>query len=94
MAIKVELFASPGCNRCAQAKRELRRIIEDFGDDRLHWHVVDILDEIDYAVRLGILSTPAIAIDGQLIFTSLPSAKKLRRTLQKFLTQQRPPDGP
>jgi protein-disulfide isomerase len=86
MVIKVELFASPGCNRCAQAKRELQLIVEDFGDDRLHWHVVDVLDEIDYAVRLGILSTPAIAIDGQLVFTSLPSAKKLRRTLQERLT--------
>jgi len=86
MTIKVELFASPGCNRCAQAKNALQQIVEDVGDDRLQWRTVEVLDEIDYAVAIGVLSTPAIAIDGQLVFTSLPSAKKLRRALEERLT--------
>ena len=36
---------------------------------------------MDYAVSLGVQSTPAIAINGKLEFTSLPSAKKLRQAL-------------
>lgn len=88
MAIKVELFASPGCNRCAQAKKELQHLVEAVGDDRLEWRAVEVLDEIDYAVALGVLSTPAIAIDGELVFTSLPSTTKLRRALDERLANE------
>ena len=88
MTIKVELFASPGCNRCAQAKKELQHLVEAVGDDRLEWRAVEVLDEIDYAVALGVLSTPAIAIDGELVFTSLPSTTKLRRALDERLANE------
>ena len=85
--IKVELFAAPGCNHCAQAKKQLQHIVEAIGNDRLKWRAVEVLDEIDYAVALGVLSTPAIAIDGELVFTSLPSSTKLRRRLEDRLAQ-------
>ena len=42
---------------------------------------------MDYAVELGVMSSPAIAIDGKLIFSSLPSAAKLRAALDKHLAQ-------
>ncbi|HEN47038.1 MAG TPA: thioredoxin family protein [Mizugakiibacter sp.] len=41
-----------------------------------------MLDELDYAVELGVLSTPAIAIDGELVFSGLPSVRKLRAALE------------
>ncbi len=41
-----------------------------------------MLEEIDYAIALGVLSTPAIAIDGILLCTGLPSEKKLRAALK------------
>ena len=88
MPIKVELFAAPGCSHCAHAKEQLRRIVEAIGSDRLEWRAVEVLDEIDYAVSLGVLSTPAIAVDGKLVFTSLPSSTKLRRSLEDRLAQK------
>ena len=87
MTIKVELFASPGCNRCTQAKKELQHLVEAVGDNRLEWRAVEVLDEIDYAAALGVLSTPAIAIDGELVFTALPTTKKLRRVLEERLAR-------
>ena len=87
MPIKVELFAAPGCNHCAQAREQLQRIVEAIGNDRLEWRAVEVLDEIDYAVALGVLSTPAIAIDGELVFTSLPNSTKLRRSLEDRLAR-------
>jgi predicted thioredoxin/glutaredoxin len=36
-------------------------------------------------VDLGIMSSPAIAIDGELVFSSLPSADKLRAALSHRL---------
>lgn len=83
--LTVEVFSSPGCGKCTHAKETLKRIADELGGAALTWREVDVLREIDYAVQLGVLSTPAIAINGRLVFTALPSANKLRRTLQAEL---------
>ena len=82
MTIKVEVFSAPGCTRCGQAKDVLRKVAEEIGGGRIEWREVNVLDEIDRAVKLGVLSTPAIAVNGKLVFTALPSAKKLRAALE------------
>ncbi len=83
--VKVEVFSSPGCGKCAQAKAMLKTVAEALGSDKVTWREVNILEEMDYAVDLGIMSSPAIAIDGELVFTSLPSAYKLRVELLRRL---------
>jgi len=85
MVIKVEVFSSPGCSKCGHAKKVLRTLAEELGGDRVQWREVNILEEMDHAVDLGVLSTPAIAIDGELAFTGLPSVKKLRTELENRL---------
>jgi len=85
MSIKVEVFSSPGCGKCGHAKEVLRKLADELGGNSIHWREVNILDELDYAVEVGVLSTPSIAIDGELVFTSLPSAKKLRAELENRL---------
>ena len=87
MAIKVEVFSSPGCGKCGHAKAVLRKIADEIGGGRIEWREVNVLDELDYAVRLGVLSTPAIAVNGKLVFTALPSAAKLRQTLEQELRE-------
>lgn len=81
MSVTIEVFAAPGCSACAQARTMLKAVAEEF--DQVRWREVDILREVDYAVALGILSTPAIAIDGALVFASLPNARKLRAELAR-----------
>lgn len=88
MSIKVEVFSSPGCSKCGQAKEVLRRLAEQIGGGRIEWREVNVLQELDYAVNLGVLSTPAIVIDGQLTFTGLPSVRKLRSELDRRLAVQ------
>lgn len=83
--VKVEVFSSPGCGKCAQAKAVLKAIAEALGEDKVTWREVNILEEMDYAVELGVMSSPAIAIDGDLMFSSLPSASKLRAELDRRL---------
>lgn len=78
--IKVEVFSSPGCGKCGHARDVLRRLAAEM--DSVEWREVNVLEEMDYAVALGVLSTPAIAIDGELVFSSLPSAAKLRSALE------------
>lgn len=83
--LKVEVFSAPGCTRCGQAKDMLRKAAREIGGRRLTWREVNVVEEIDYAVKLGVLSTPAIAVNGRLVFTALPSAKKLRAALETEL---------
>ena len=73
--MKIEVFSSPGCAKCGHAKDVLKKIAEEVGGGRIEWREVSVLDEMDYAVKLGVLSTPAIAVNGELVFTSLPSDK-------------------
>lgn len=83
--IKVEVFSSPGCGKCAQAKTLLKAVAEELGPEKVAWREVNILEEMDYAVDLGVMASPAIAIDGELVFASLPSAAKLRAELDRRL---------
>lgn len=87
--IKVEAFSSPGCAKCAKARDTLKAIIDELGQDRVSWRDVNILEELDYAVDLGIFSPPAIAIDGELVFPALPSPGRLRAELIKRLEKSR-----
>lgn len=83
--MKIEVFSSPGCSKCSHAKVLLKQLVEEMGEQRIHWREVNVLDELDYAVDLGVLTTPAIAIDGVLVFPALPSEKKLRAYLLQHL---------
>lgn len=85
MAIEIEIFASPGCTKCGHAKDVLRRLADEVGGGKIHWREVNVLEELDHAVELGVLTTPAIAIDGVLVFTGLPRATQLRSELQRRL---------
>jgi glutaredoxin len=82
MPVTVEIFTAPDCPRCARAAGVLQSVCHD----RLKWRVVNVLDDIDRAVALGGLTTPAIAIDGGLAFTSLPGEKVLQKTLMERIS--------
>ena len=83
--IQIEVFASPGCNRCGQALDLVDKITREIGTERFAWRKVDVLDELDYAVELGVLSMPAIVINGELVFRRRPTADILRDELKSRL---------
>src|SRR3546814_5371589 len=62
--MKLELFYSPGCARCAEARDGLKTAAFEIVAD-LDWRELNVLDELDYAVQLGVLTLPAVAIDGE-----------------------------
>jgi len=82
MTFKIEIISAPGCKKCAGAQRELRAIATAvLGERGLDWREVNVLEELDYAVSLGVLSMPAIAVNGELRFSSLPTADQFRTML-------------
>ncbi len=85
--IKVEVFIAPDCDRCRDATQGLKEITEKIGRGRIEWREVNVIDELDYAVKLGVLGSLAIAIDGRLAFATLPSMKAFRGALNARLEE-------
>ena len=80
--MKVELFHSPGCSRCAAARADLEAAAKEAVFD-VEWREVNVLDDMDHAVECGVLSLPAVVIDGELAFASLPTPRQLRAALTR-----------
>ena len=83
--LKIELITSPGCRKCAHARDELKALAVEMTGNELEWRDVNVLDELDYAVNLGVLTLPAIAVNGTLAFSSLPTPQQLRAEILRHL---------
>lgn len=83
--IKIELIAASGCTECARKRKELKTAAQEIAKSELVWREVNVLDEIDYVVSLGVLTLPALAINGKLVFKRLPSGSEMKREVRKHL---------
>lgn len=89
MSIKVEIFFTPGCSHCDRTRDNLKAVAQAYGQQQVTWRDVNVLDELDYAVQLGVLTPPSMAIDGELVFATLPSAARFREELARLLARER-----
>jgi predicted thioredoxin/glutaredoxin len=78
--VNVEFLFAGGCDRCAEARDALRTAAQS--SDRVQWKEIDIAKNPKRAVEVGVLSTPAVAIDGELIFKSMPTASQLLKAIR------------
>jgi predicted thioredoxin/glutaredoxin len=78
--MKIELFHAPGCSKCATAREDLKAAATAARPE-VEWREINVLDEMDYAVERGVLSLPSVVIDGELVFSSLPSPQQMRAAL-------------
>lgn len=78
--MRIELFHAPGCAHCAASEARLKEAAKQAVAE-VDWRNVNVLDELDHAVEIGVLALPAIAIDGELTFASLPTPRQLRNAL-------------
>jgi thioredoxin 1 len=78
-AVTVELLFAGGCSKCAQARDALRGEAESLG---ARWEEIDVAKNPNRAVDLGVVSTPAVAIDGNLVFKNLPGLLELRKAIR------------
>jgi glutaredoxin len=82
--LTIEVFSAPGCNKCGKTFQLLERVLNKFDASisaAIDYRLVNIVDELDYAVKLGVVATPGIAINGQLVFTGMPGEKALREAI-------------
>lgn len=78
--VLVEFFFAGGCERCAEARSTLREAAESVA--RVEWKEIDVARNPNRVVDLGVVSTPAVALDGELVFKSAPGAAELRSAIE------------
>ena len=74
MEIKV---LGPGCSNCQRLEKMAREAVGDLGIDASIDKVTDSLEIAGY----GVMSTPALVVDGRVVLTGLPTTEKLRSVL-------------
>jgi len=74
------MFVIPGCSECVAARARLRAAAQEVVKN-LDWRELNVLDDFDYAVELGVMTLPSIVIDGELVFSSTPTVAQLRDAL-------------
>lgn len=79
-ALTVEFFFAGGCSKCVEARGALREAAEAAA--QVEWKEVDIGSNPNRAVDVGVVSTPAVAIDGDLVFKTAPTASELQSAIQ------------
>lgn len=89
-ALRVEVLTASGCAGCQHAKALVKAVLAELADPRIDYHEVNVIEQIDYAVRLRVARVPAIALGGELVFSALPRKSVLRRAIQARLERAAP----
>lgn len=76
---RVQVLSTPGCAGCARAKELVAEVLAALPG--LDWQEIDLTEHPEVAARYGVMSVPAVVIDGRLEFTSVPKRDELRRRL-------------
>lgn len=76
--VSVIEILGPGCARCYETHRVVRHVVEEAGLEC----VVQKITSVERMVELGVLRTPAVAFDGQVVHQgSIPKTEDVRRLL-------------
>jgi len=84
--VYVEEFMSPGCVGCPVVKGMLKSLSQELDGD-ITTEEVDITVDTTRAAQYGIMSVPAIAINGELKFMGVPNKEELKKALQEELSK-------
>jgi small redox-active disulfide protein 2 len=78
MAVHVIEVLGPGCPRCYETQRVVRHVV---GEAKLDCEVQKS-ESVDRMVELGVLKTPAVALDGKVVLSGhVPKADEIKRLL-------------
>ena len=80
----IEDFMSPGCVGCPAVKEMLKSLSEELSGE-ITIEEVDITVDTARAAQYGIMSVPALAINGELKFMGVPKKEELKKALEEEL---------
>lgn len=76
----VELLMTPGCAGCPQAERIVAQVVGEF--DAADWEELDITASPEKGIEHGVMSVPAVLVDGALLSTGIPDRDELRERIR------------
>jgi small redox-active disulfide protein 1 len=82
MEILLELFTSPTCPYCPEAKRVVKSTAEAMKDALLIERDVSEPQNADLARRYGIYSVPALVVNGRYKIQGVPDPLRLMKLLE------------
>ncbi len=85
--MRLELFTANVCAHCARAKSDLTGLLEELDNDQIELEFIDVVENIDHAVEMGVLVTPALAVNGKLVFAPLPERKTVLQAIEAELNK-------
>jgi len=80
----IEMFTSPGCANCPAVKKMLKELSDELVGD-ITIEEVDITVDPTRAAQYGLMSVPAVAINGILKFVGVPKKEELKKAITEEL---------
>ena len=77
----VEVLMTPGCAGCPQAEKIVSEVVDEF--EGADWEEVDISDDPQKGVDHGVMSVPAVIVDGKLFGAGVPDRDDLRARVRE-----------
>jgi small redox-active disulfide protein 2 len=72
--MKITVYG-PGCRKCHEAEELVRRVVAESGAEA----VVEKVSDLQTMMKMGIISTPGVAVDGVLkVAGRVPKAEEIR----------------
>jgi len=72
--MKITVYG-PGCRKCHEAEDLVKRVVAESGSDA----VVEKVSDLQAMMKMGVISTPAVAVDGVLkVAGRAPKAEEIR----------------
>ncbi len=84
MEIVVELLEANSCPKCAVVKDRVMKVAREMG---AQVRLLDPVEDCDRVVELGILTSPAVVINGKVKFAGvIPTEEKIKEAIQEELS--------
>lgn len=77
--MKVKVYGKEGCKKCTKLKEKFEKVVQNENLDA----DVEKVNDLEEMVSLGVMSTPAVTKDGEVVFSGeVPSEEEILKVLK------------
>jgi len=87
--VVIEVLESESCAKCAGLKYRVQEVLEELKDKDVEVRYLDLFDDQNRIVELGMYTSPSLAINGELYFVGkIPSKEELKSLILEKLGEK------
>ena len=84
MGLVVELLESSFCPKCAVVRERVEKVAREMN---VEVRLLDPVEDADRIVELGILTSPAVVVNGKVKFAGvIPTEEKIRKAIEEEIS--------